>query len=113
VVFNVAGSCGLGALAAAKKKGVWGIGVDIDQSYLGSFILTSVVKRLDVAVYGLVRSLTEGTFRTGGDVVFDLGNRGVGLGRISPKVPRAFLAALARIRARIVAGTIRVPVSFH
>ncbi len=35
VVFNVAGPCGLGALEAAKEKGVWGIGVDVDQSYPG------------------------------------------------------------------------------
>ena len=41
VVFQVAGGCGLGALDAAKEKGVQGIGVDADQSYLGPHILTS------------------------------------------------------------------------
>ncbi len=40
VVFQVAGGCGLGALDAAKQKGVWGIGVDADQSFLGDHILT-------------------------------------------------------------------------
>ena len=35
VVFQVAGQCGLGALDAAKEKGVQGIGVDADQAYLG------------------------------------------------------------------------------
>ena len=35
IVFQVAGGCGLGALDAAKTKGVWGIGVDADQAYLG------------------------------------------------------------------------------
>ena len=35
VVFQVAGGCGLGALDAAKQEGVWGIGVDADQSFLG------------------------------------------------------------------------------
>ncbi len=40
-VFNVAGACGLGALEAAKEKGVWGVGVDVDQSFLGPHILTS------------------------------------------------------------------------
>jgi basic membrane protein A len=44
VVFNVAGGCGLGTLRAAKRAGVWGIGVDTDQSFLGPHILTSVVK---------------------------------------------------------------------
>ena len=50
VVFQVAGNCGLGALDAAKEKGVQGIGVDADQSYLGDHILTSALKRVDQAV---------------------------------------------------------------
>src|SRR6185437_8114823 len=41
VVFQVAGGCGLGALDAAKAAGVWGIGVDADQSYLGPYVLAS------------------------------------------------------------------------
>jgi basic membrane protein A len=108
-VFAVAGACGLGALAAAKEKGAWGVGVDLDQSYLGSFILTSVVKRLDVAAFDLIRSLSRGRFTTGQDSVFDLQNGGVGLGRISPKVPRPFVAQLVKIRGQIVNGQIRVP----
>ena len=41
VVFQVAGGCGLGALDAAKEKGMQGVGVDADQGYLGDFIMTS------------------------------------------------------------------------
>ena len=47
VEFNVAGPCGLGTLDAAKEAGIWGIGVDVDQAYLGKHILTSAVKRVD------------------------------------------------------------------
>lgn len=108
-VFNVAGGCGLGALAAAKEKHVWGIGVDTDQSSLGPHILTSVVKRLDVAVFDTVQAFQEGRFRTPGDTIFELRGKGVGLGKVSPRVPRAYLRVLERIRAEIVAGTIRVP----
>jgi basic membrane protein A len=43
VVFQVAGGCGLGALDAAREKGVWGIGVDADQSFLGPSVLTSAL----------------------------------------------------------------------
>ena len=50
VVFQVAGQCGLGALDAAKEKGVQGIGVDADQAYLGDHIMTSAEKKVDVAV---------------------------------------------------------------
>lgn len=106
-VFAVAGGCGLGALEAAKESGVWGIGVDSDQSALGPHILTSVLKRMDVAVYETIRALENGTFRTGRSTVFDLENGGVGLGKVSPKVPRALLAQVERVRRQIVAGKIR------
>jgi basic membrane protein A len=109
VVFDVAGGCGIGALDAAKERGVWGVGVDIDQSYLGPFILTSVVKHLDVAVYEFANQLRAGSFHTGGDAEFDLRNHGVGLGRISPRVPERFRHEVARLRAQIAQGRITVP----
>jgi basic membrane protein A len=109
VIFNVAGYCGLGALDAARKKGVWGIGVDIDQSFLGPHILTSAVKHYDVAYYRELKALKNGTFRTGGTTWLGVRENGVGLGKISPKVPRAFVKQLDRIRAEIAAGRIRVP----
>ena len=65
-VFNVAGACGLGALAAAKEKGVWGVGVDLDQSFLGRHILTSAVTKLDVAVFAAIQRLVRGTYTTDG-----------------------------------------------
>lgn len=106
-VFQVAAACGFGALAAARSKGVWGIGVDTDQSYLGSHILTSAVKREDVAVFETIRSFRNGTRTRGGNSYFTLANGGLGLGRISPTVPAAIVAAVERVRQRIVAGEIR------
>jgi basic membrane protein A len=109
VVFNVAGACGLGALAAAKEKGVWGVGVDVDQSYLGHHILTSAVIRLDRGVFDIVRRLVEGRLGIGRDILFDVRNGGVGLGTISPRVQKPLLRRLERIRKAIVADKIRVP----
>jgi basic membrane protein A len=109
VVFQVASVCGLGALVAAGEAGIWGIGVDVDQSFLGPHVLTSVVKRLDVAVYRTVETLLDGSFTTGGDTVFALGDGGVGLGRISPEVPDRVRRQLERVEAAIVAGEIPVP----
>ena len=109
VVFNVAGKCGLGALRAAKQQGVYGVGVDIDQSYLGKFILTSVVKRLDVGVYTFAKRLAEGRLRTGGNLRFDLRNGGVRLGKLSPLVPRAIRRELIPLTAQIEQSKIVVP----
>ena len=84
VVFQVAGGCGLGALDAAKEKGVQGIGVDADQSYLGDHILTSAEKHVDLAVFNAIKSVQDGTFKGGSDVINTVANDGVGIGKIGP-----------------------------
>ena len=111
IVFQVAGGCGLGALDAAKQRGVWGIGVDADQYYLGPHILTSAVKKVDVAVASTIAAYraNRARFKTNYNVVFDVKSGGVGLGRISPKVPAADRAKVEAIRRQLAAGKIKVP----
>jgi basic membrane protein A len=111
VVFQVASFCGLGALEAAREHGVWGVGVDVDQSDLGGHILTSAVKRMDVAVFATIEELANGTLETGRTSRFSLTNDGVGLGTISAEVPRSLIAEIEDVRAEIVAGKIRIPSS--
>ncbi|HMI28956.1 MAG TPA: BMP family ABC transporter substrate-binding protein [Gaiellaceae bacterium] len=106
VIFQVAGGCGLGALDAAKEKGVWGIGVDADQSFLGPHILTSAVKRVDTAVFLAIKSVVDGNFKSG-NMVFGLKQNGVGIGKISPKVPQSEVAKVNQIRAEIISGKIK------
>ena len=108
VVFQVASTCGLGALEAASERGVWGIGVDVDQSHLGGHILTSALMRFDVAVFETIEALVRGTLETGRTSLFSLQNGGVGLGTISAAVPRSFKAELEDVRAEIVAGKIPI-----
>jgi basic membrane protein A len=108
VVFNVAGACGLGALSTARRFGAWGVGVDADQSSLGPFILTSVLKHEDAALIAAIDSIHRRRLPQTRTLVFDSANDGVGLGRISPRVPAALRARLERVRADIVAGRIRV-----
>ena len=111
VVFQVAAACGLGALEAAGERGVWGIGVDVDQSHLGRHILTSALVRFDVAVFDTIEALARGTLETGGSNRFSLENGGVGLGTISAAVPSSLKAELADVRAQLTAGKIPVPSS--
>jgi basic membrane protein A len=106
VVFQVAGGCGLGALDAAKEQNVWGIGVDADQSFLGPHILTSSIKRVDTAVFLAIKSVVEGNFK-GGNMTFGLKDNGVGIGKISPKVPNSEIAKVNQIRADIISGKIK------
>jgi basic membrane protein A and related proteins len=111
VVFQVAGGCGLGALTAVKQKQVWGIGVDADQSFLGQHVLTSALKRVDAAVFETIKSVVDKTWRGGRNLTFGLQQDGVGLGKISSKVPKEDLDALEQIREKIRSGDIRVPTS--
>jgi basic membrane protein A len=83
VVFQVAGQCGLGALDAAKEKGKQGIGVDADQAYLGAHILTSAIKKVDVAVLDTVKQVQDDKFTGGTNTTFEVANDGAGLGKIS------------------------------
>jgi basic membrane protein A len=110
-VFDVAGACGQGALAAAKSGGIWGIGVDADQSRLGPHILTSVLKRYDVALLQQLRAFKKGTLPADGTTSLGLRDGAVGLGKLSPRVPSSTRLELDRVARRIVAGEVRIPVT--
>jgi basic membrane protein A len=111
VVFQVAGGCGLGALTAAKQRKVWGIGVDADQSFLGQFVLTSALKRVDEAVFETIQTVVDDSWQGGRNLTFGLKQDGVGLGKISPKVPKEDVDALEQVKQRIASGEIEVPTS--
>jgi basic membrane protein A len=106
VVFQVAGGCGLGALDAAQQEGVQGIGVDADQSYLGDHILTSALKKVDVAVFEAVQRVQEGNFKGGTDVIATVKNGGVGLGKISAEGQK-YADQVQQVQDQIASGEIK------
>jgi basic membrane protein A and related proteins len=109
VVYNVAGPCGFGTLQAAKEKKVWGVGVDVDQAYLGPHVLTSALKRVDLWVYRVIQKAKTGKFKGGTNMYFDLKNAGVGLGKTSKKVPKAYMTKINALKTQIIKGKIKVP----
>jgi basic membrane protein A len=111
VVFQVAGGCGLGALDAARERKVWGIGVDADQSFLGTHVLTSAMKRVDEAVFRMIRSVIDGNWKGGLNVTFGLPEHGVGLGKLAPGVDDEDRRALEDVEREILAGEIQIPKS--
>ena len=114
-VFAVAGQCGLGALDAAKGRGVWGIGVDADQYFLGPHMLTSALKRVDNAVFDTIKryNANPSGFKGGDETLYNLKNDGVGYGRLSPKLPAAVRKALTtstnNLEKQIIKGTVKPP----
>jgi basic membrane protein A and related proteins len=106
VVFQVAGGCGLGALNAAGERDRWGIGVDADQSFLGPHILTSAQKGVDAAVFLTIKAVQDGTWKGGGNATFGLKEDGVGLGKVSSKVPQGDIDKVESIKQEIASGKI-------
>jgi basic membrane protein A len=107
VVFQVAGGCGLGVIDAAAEKNVWAIGVDADQSYLGTQVLTSATKGVDTAVFLSIKDAKEGDFKGDRDAVYGLGQEGVGLGKFSTKAPKSIEPQVRKIEAQIKSGKIK------
>jgi basic membrane protein A len=109
VLFQVAGLCGQGTLKAADEAGIWGIGVDKDQYNDAKRVLTSGVKRVDNGVYQAIQQAKAGKFKGGSDLLFNLKNKGMGVGRINPAVPASYKALMESYRAKIIKGTLKVP----
>ena len=68
-------------------------------------MLTSATKGVDEAVFQTISDVVDGKF-TGGNAVYGLDRKGVGLGKISTKVPQDVLAQVDQVRQEIVDGTI-------
>jgi basic membrane protein A len=109
IIFQIAGGCGLGALKAADNAKLYGIGVDSDEYNDAKRILTSATKHTDTGVYDTIIAAAGGKFTGGKDILFDLKNNGVGVGRITPDVPKAWITLMNTYKAKIIAGKLKVP----
>jgi len=114
IVFHAAGACGNGVIEAAAEKGegFFAVGVDVDQDYMApGRVLTSSVKRVDMASYQAVMSIALGTFEPGAKT---LGIKDEGVG-ISPMtytkdiVGPTILSQVEFLKGLIKAGTLVVP----
>jgi len=111
VVYAAAGATGLGVLQAAKDKGRLAIGVDSNQNHIHpGTILTSMIKRVDLAVYETFKAAKDGTLKGG---VRSLGVAEGGVGYAIDQNNRSLITPdmekrLQQARADIVAGKIKV-----
>ena len=112
VIFHASGSTGLGVFEAARRRGKLAIGVDSDQQgEAPGFILTSMVKRVDEAVFKAMKSVQDGTFKGG---IFELGLAEQGVDYVYDEhnrsmIPDSVRTRVEALRAEIIAGRIRVP----
>ena len=111
IVFHASGGVGDGVIEAAKEKDKWAIGVDKDQNFLApDNVLTSAMKRVDNAIFDMVKKLTKGEFKGGETIVYNLSNEGVGIAPTSNRhVPKPILDQVDELIVKIKAGRIVVP----
>ncbi len=118
IVYAAAGLSGSGMFVAAKETSeatgtkVWGIGVDSDQYLtvgedLQEYVLTSMIKRVDVAVFNAIYDHLTGNF-TGGPIEYSLAQAGVGYSTSGGFIDD-IVAQIEAFAAQIIAGTIVVP----
>jgi basic membrane protein A len=119
VVFQAAGNTGNGVVKEAKERSQrgdlrWAVGVDKDQYADGvyaagkSAVLTSMMKRVDVAAHDVAVLTRDGKFPGGTLLTFALKNKGVGLPARNPNLPADILARVADFEAQIASGKLAV-----
>ena len=116
IVFQVAGKTGEGVLEAAKEVGKFAIGVDQDQDYIApGNVLTSMVKRVDVAMYDFIKALMNDSLSPGIHT-YGLKEDGVGLSEMKYTkdiIPGEYLETIEELRKQIISGEITVPDAFN
>lgn len=121
VIYHAAGASGNGLIKEAKDRvtngqDVWAIGVDKDQYddgiYEGdkSVILTSMMKRVDVAAYEVSKQTALGKFPGGEVLVFTLDNNGVGIPAKNPNLSDDIVSKVVEFEGKVKAKEIEVPI---
>ena len=111
VIFQAAGNSGLGVFDAAEAYKKFAIGVDANQNWVKpGFILTSMLKRIDNAVYAMVQDEVAGKFR-GGIHGYGLDNSGVDYAldeHNKALIPQSVIDRVEQAKRDIIAGKIKV-----
>ncbi len=111
IIFQAAGSTGNGVIDAARERGLFAIGVDANQNYMApGHVLTSMLKRVDVAVFEIIKEVVERRF-SGGIHVYGLEIDGVGYAideYNKDLIPQDVIARVEEIKKQIIDGKIKV-----
>ena len=115
MIFHASGSTGHGVFVAAHRLRRWAIGVDADQyDEMPGVVISSMIKRVDVAVFDTIRAVSRGQWPRGADgmTVFGVAEGGIDYVRQGPHARHIRPEVLARVealRARVARREVRVP----
>lgn len=112
IVYHASGKCGIGVINAAAERGKYAIGVDSDQDDLApGHVLTSMIKRVDNAVFLASKMVKEGKFKAGTQE-WGIREGGVGLSEMKhtkDKIPQDVLNKVKTAEELIKKGNFAVP----
>jgi basic membrane protein A len=111
VIFHAAGASGIGLFDAAEEKKAFAIGCDSNQNGIKpGRIATSMLKRVDTAVFEAIKMQIEGKFQ-GGEQYFGLKDKGIdyAIDDNNAKLIEPYKVKLEEIREKIIKGEIKVP----
>lgn len=109
VVFHAAGGTGLGVIEGCEEANVYAIGVDSDQSSIApKTVITSAMKRVDNAVYEIVKDLVDGKYK-GGIHTYDLKAEGVDIAPTTDLLPEDLVTEIQGVKQDILDGKVTVP----
>jgi basic membrane protein A len=113
VIYHASGGCGIGVIQAADENNFWAIGVDQDQSAVSknNRVLCSMIKRVDVGTYTIVKSYADNNFAGGKAIELGLKEDGVGFSDGGNNVPAEVKAVADKAKELVINGTIVVPSS--
>ncbi len=113
IIYHAAGVTGLGVFDAAREMKKYAIGVDMNQwNEAPGYVLTSMVKKGDVAVYDIIKEWKEGKFNGGKPRVFGLKDNGVDFvydRENKPLIPEKVYKKVQQLRQEIIERKIEVP----
>lgn len=111
VIYHASGACGIGVIKAANERGLFAIGVDSPQNSLApSSVLTSMIKKVDNAVYQEVKRMVNDNFEA--EIhSYGLENDGVGVYRpqLNNMVSQETINTVDEYRQKIIDGEVEVP----
>lgn len=120
IIFEASGEAGIGLYKAAKETGNYAIGTDIDAAVFfpdyANNILSSMIKRLDEAVYNTAKEVINSDFKSGPENIMEVGlkNEGISVAKSSKNlVPKETLDKVDRYKELIISGEIDVPESLN
>jgi basic membrane protein A len=113
IIYHAAGGSGMGVFQAAKEKDFIAIGVNSNQNYIDpDHIVASMLKRIDISAYTVVKEACEGVLQTGGITELGVKDEGIGytIEGTNVEVSGTIIETVEELKQMMIAGELTPPI---